>query len=101
MPDTYQVIWSIPALNDLKRLREFIEPKNPDAAARAVARIKHIVRQLQETPKIGTTLSNDDPRLEVYPRFGQNGYMVRYSVNEDTMRIRIIRAWHSREDRAG
>ena len=39
MPDEPELIWEPGAVNDLARLRDFIEPHNPKAAANAARRI--------------------------------------------------------------
>jgi plasmid stabilization system protein ParE len=48
-----RVIWSLPALQDVQRLRRFLAGKNADAARQAVKAIRESVRVLAHQPGIG------------------------------------------------
>lgn len=88
--------WSAAARVDMVRLREFIEPHNPDAARRAAKALKKATNLLLEYPAIGTRIEDRQDR-ELFIPFGQRGYIMRYRLHEET--IVILRVWHGREGR--
>ncbi|MBP1152555.1 type II toxin-antitoxin system RelE/ParE family toxin [Methylocaldum sp. RMAD-M] len=88
--------WSPAAQRDVVRLREFIEPHNPDAARRAAESLKKAAKLLMTHPGIGKRLEGRDDR-ELFVPFGQRGYVIRYRLDGDD--IVILRIWHSLEDR--
>ncbi len=53
MPDKPELIWEPGAVDDLSRLREFIQPHNPKVAAKAARRIIESANQ----STIGQSLS--------------------------------------------
>lgn len=93
---TLKLIWSPAARADLIRLREFIEPHNPDAARRAAEALKKAAGLLLEHPAIGARLEDREDR-ELFIPYGQRGYIMRYRLHEET--VVIVRVWHVREDR--
>jgi plasmid stabilization system protein ParE len=48
-----QVAWLDSAVNDLVRLREFIEKNNPIAANKAANKIIEVAKMLEEQPELG------------------------------------------------
>ena len=93
-----QISWLPGALQDLRRLREFIQSKNPAAAKKAAYSIKEALAILQENPKAGMPLFEALQGFhDLMVPFGRNGYIVRY--REDGDGIVIVRVWHTREDR--
>jgi len=90
------------ARTDLVRLREFIGARNPEAAGKASDRIKAAVKRIEEHPLLGRPITTpegerrDDLREVIIP-FGARGYLLRYQVLPD--QIRILRIWHAREGR--
>ena len=88
--------WSAAALADIKRLRAFIEPHNPDAARRAAASIKQAASTIMTHPGIGQRLEGRQDRELPVP-FGRRGYVIRYRL--DGYDIVILRIWHTLEDR--
>ncbi len=95
----YEIKWSQRSIDDFNRLKNFLKPKNPTAARKAVQRIKHAVYFLATSPDMGVTLSPDDDRQELYPDFGKDGYVIRYKSYEEQRIVRILRIWHSKEER--
>lgn len=96
MPRSRKLIWTIPARNDLVRLREFIEPQNFEAARRAAENLKKAVSLLLENPQIGKPMERREDRELIIP-FGKRGYVLRYRVaGED---IIILRVWHGLEEK--
>ncbi len=97
MPDKPKLIWEPGALNDLTRLREFIRPHNPKAAANAAKRIIEATNLLLDKPHLGRPMHDLPEFNELFLPFGQSGYVIRYRV--DGEKIVILRIWHGREDR--
>jgi plasmid stabilization system protein ParE len=87
--------WSSKALGDLARLHAFLAEVNPEAAAKAVQTLTRQVRVLRDNPRLGTRLSEHDPR-EVR-RLIISSYEVRYEIAHAD--VTIVRVWYTREDR--
>lgn len=82
------------AVNDLERLRAFIEPKNPHAARRIAAEILDGIETLVAFPDIGLPVQRaPDPRA-VRDLFIGN-YVVRY-LRQETSLV-VLRIWHGKE----
>jgi toxin ParE1/3/4 len=88
-----KVLWQAAALDDIRRLVEYIAAENP-AAARRIA---------QELVVAGDSLT-------LFPQRGRAGlmpgtrelaavrpYILVYAIEEST--LRILRVWHSAQDR--
>jgi toxin ParE1/3/4 len=92
------ILLSPDAVEDVERLRGFLDQNNPDAARRALASIWAAIDRLQEFPDLGMPTEDADIR-QIVVRFGTSGYIVRYAIlpGEDT--ILITRIWHGREAR--
>ena len=93
---TPTLIWSTAARADLVRLRQFIEPHNPEAARRAAQSLKKAAHLIQQHPGIGKRLEGRQDR-ELFVPFGQRGYIVRYRLDGDA--IVILKIWHGLEER--
>ena len=91
------ILLSPDAVEDVERLRTFLDQKNPDAARRALAAIWTAVDRLQEFPDLGMATEDSEIRQMVV-RFGSSGYIVRYALPGDE-NILITRIWHGREAR--
>jgi toxin ParE1/3/4 len=97
VPDKRKLIWAPGALDDLIRLREFLEPNNPKAAKNAAKSIVEAANLLLDHPHLGRPM-DDMPEFNQLPiPFGQRGYVLRYRIDGD--KIIILRIWHTREDR--
>jgi plasmid stabilization system protein ParE len=92
-----EVIWLPEAVEDLKRLRDFLTDKNPDAAKRAAQTILNGAKTLAEFPEIGRPMNDGTERRELFEAFGSGGYVLRYILDDKT--VVIIRVWHSKEAR--
>jgi len=90
------VQYSLEAVEDLRRLREFIEEKNPTAAQRAASTILKGINQLKEFPLLGTKVSRA-PNPEYVRDLVIGNYLARYLVHEK--KIYVLRIWHQKEDR--
>lgn len=64
-------------------------------AARAIARIRRGIRNLEDHPELGVAV--DDGFRQLILRYGKSSYIVRYRVLPDV--ILITRIWHGKEDR--
>lgn len=92
------ILLSRDAVEDVERLRTFLDHANPDAARRATALIWTAIERLQDFPALG--MPTDDPEIrQIVIRFGASGYIVRYVVLPETTDVLITRIWHGREAR--
>jgi plasmid stabilization system protein ParE len=92
------ILLSPDAVEDIERLRSFLDQNNPDAARRALALIWMAIDRLQEFPDLGMATEDADIR-QIVIRFGASGYIVRYSLLREDGNILITRIWHGREVR--
>lgn len=90
------VRYSREAVGDLRRLREFIEVKNPRAVQNAAVTILKGIAQLKQFPLLGTTVERA-PHPEAVRDLAIGNYLARYLVHETE--IYVLRIWHHREDR--
>ena len=85
------------ALQDLQRLREFLRPKNPEAARRAGLAIQQDIRVLGQQPRIGRMIEDMPEHFREWPiHFGDSGYVARYRIDPDGS-VTILTIWHQRE----
>lgn len=91
------ILLSPDAVEDIERVRSFLDHNNPDAARRALALIWTTIERLQEFPELGMPSTDADIR-QIVVRFGASGYIVRYASLPDQT-ILITRIWHGREAR--
>lgn len=92
------ILVSPAAVEDIERLRNFLEAANPDAARRALSLIWTAIERLPEFPTLGMLTEDRDIR-QIVVRFGSSGYIVRYAVIPESGDILITRLWHGREAR--
>jgi plasmid stabilization system protein ParE len=92
------ILLSPDAVEDVERLRTFLDRNNPDAARRALASIWTAIDRLQEFPDMGMPTEDADIR-QIVVRFGSSGYIVRYAALPGDENILITRIWHGREAR--
>lgn len=97
MPDTWQLIWTRHAAEDVGRLRAFIRVHNPDAAQRAAQAIQKAAALLLQHPAIGHPAQDLPNFRDLFIPFGSRGYVMRYRL--DGNRIIVVRVWHSLEER--
>ena len=80
------------AIRDLQRLREFLRPLGPAAAKRASERIRNSLQVLGHQPHIGRPIEElPDEFREWVIEFGDNGYLVRYRIDADSVTILSMR----------
>jgi plasmid stabilization system protein ParE len=90
------VRYSLEAVEDLCRLREFIEEKNPAAAQRAASTILRGINQLKAFPLLGAKVSRA-PNPDSVRDLVIGNYLARYLVHEKE--IYVLRIWHQKENR--
>jgi len=82
------------AIDDLRRLREFIAVHNPSAAGRIATELVSKIELLPDFPRMGTPVElapvPDSIRDMVFGK-----YIVRYSVHVSA--IIILKVWHELE----
>ena len=84
------------ALQDLIRLKEFLEIKNPDAAQRIASKLVSGIEDLTKFPKMGIIVE-DAPEPDIMRDIYISDYHVRYLALEKT--IYVLRIWHQKENR--
>lgn len=90
-----KLMYSRDAINDLKRLQEFLRKVNPFAARRAALDIREGAERLKQFPEIGLkVLSAPNPDLIRDLYIGQ--YTLRYLIREQE--IIVLRIWHNKEE---
>lgn len=92
-----QVRFAPLALRDLERMREFLRPKNPDAAKRAAATIKKAIQVLGQHPQIGRPADGlDSDYRELLIDFGGSGYVGVYHYNGGDF-VTVLTIRHQKE----
>lgn len=91
-----RVTYTEESINDLTRLRKFIEEKNPIAAQRAAFSILKGIDQLTIFPYLGVEVSQA-PNPKMIRDLVIDHYIVRYLIQSDE--INILRVWHQKENR--
>lgn len=80
----------------MQRLRDFLQPKDADAARRAGEAIRQGVKMLGVYPRIGRMVDDlPGEYREWLIDFGDSGYVARYRVDGENVTILAIR--HQRE----
>lgn len=93
---TLNLVYTDVAIEDLKRLRAFIEVHNPHAAAHIAARLIEKINLLRSFPTLGVSVTQAPVQGTVRDIIFDN-YIVRYSVHRQT--IVILKLWHNLEQR--
>ncbi len=92
------ILLSPDAVEDVERLRAFLDQTNPGAARRALVFDMDRDRAMQEFPALGMQTEDADVR-QIVIGFGASGYIVRYAIISETADILATRVWHGREAR--
>lgn len=92
-----KLVYTDDAIEDLKRLREFIAAHNPSAAARIAAELVGMVGKIELLPDFPTIGAPVDiaPVADSVRDMVSGRYVVRYSVHASV--IIILRVWHELE----
>ena len=90
-----KIRYSLESVDDLDRVVEFVEVKNPFAARRMAIDLQEGIDKLKQFPKIGLpVLKASDPELirDLYI----SSYTVCYLIADEI--IYILRIWHNKEN---
>ncbi len=87
--------YSPESIDDLRRVVEFVEEKNPFAARRIAIDLQEGVEKLKQFPKIGLPVLNA-PDSEQIRDLYIGKYTVRYLIANDN--IYILRIWRGKEN---
>lgn len=90
-----KLTWSRPAVADLVRVHDFLEPVAPRAADAVVKELSRAARRLRDFPRLGIRVPDHEPR-EVR-RIIVGNYEMRYEIKGEE--IFIVRIRHCKEDR--
>jgi len=91
-----KIAYTPESIDDLKRLREFIEVKNPLAAQRIATSILKGINQLKTFPYLGIEVQQA-PNPEMVRDLIIGNYITRYLIR--SKKINILRVWHHKQDR--
>ncbi len=91
-----RISYSPESIDDLRRLREFIEIKNLGAAQKTATSILKGIRQLKSFPHLGVEVPQA-PNPEMIRDLIIGNYIVRYLVSGE--KIYVLRVWHHKENR--
>ena len=89
-----KLYYSPESIQDLDRLREFIEQKNPLAARRIANAILEGIEKLRVFPNMGLPVDRA-PKPKVIRDLYVGKYTIRYLVSNES--IYILRIWHGME----
>jgi len=94
MAEARPILWTGPALADLREIREWVERDSPDAACRLAAKIRERVDDLAVSPSSGRVVP--EIGIERYREVIVRSYRVIYEIRESD--LVILRVRHSRCD---
>lgn len=96
-----KLLWLPETRHDIQRLHDFLAPKSPQAASRAIRAIQSGARELLSHPEIGRPRGDAAGHRELFVPFGVGAYVLRYRVIAKADTVVVVRVWHSREQREG
>ena len=94
MGESRPILWTGPALADLREIREWVERDSPDAARRLAEKIRERVDALAVFPSSGRVVP--EIGIERYREAIVRPYRVIYEIREND--LVIVRVRHSRRD---
>ncbi len=89
-----RLVYTPAAVEDLKRLHEFVAPKSPLAARKIAIEIQQAAEKLKIFPYIGLPVSRA-PRPDLLRDLYIEQYTIRYLISDES--IQILRIWHHKE----
>ena len=89
-----KIKYALEAINDLERLRQIVEEKNPHAARRISSDLLDGISNLNIFPKMGLPVSRAPDPESIRDLF-IGRYTVRYLTKDQF--VIILRVWHSNE----
>ncbi|OZB38166.1 MAG: plasmid stabilization protein [Alishewanella sp. 34-51-39] len=90
-----KLVYTNDAIEDLKRLREFIAVHNPTAASKIAAELIAKMELLPAFPRMGTPV-HMAPVPDIIRDMVFGKYVVRYSVHASA--VIVLRVWHELEN---
>lgn len=90
-----KVKYSPESINDLQRVVEFVEAKNPYAAQRIAIDFQEGIDRLKKFPEIGLPVARA-PDPEKIRDLYVGSYTVRYLLTDEF--IYVLRVWHNKEN---
>jgi toxin ParE1/3/4 len=92
------VIWSPGAIENIKRLYNFLAEKNLDAAQAAAALRFKQAEILESFPNAGRPAEDLNPEhREILIPFGAAGYVLLYHVDEERAAVTVLAVRHQKE----
>lgn len=89
----FQVIWTNPALDDLKAIVEYIARDNPVAAEKFRLAVFDRTAILKAFPLIGPAYRKR--KRGVVREIVHGNYRIFYHVNKNAKQVEILSVWHS------
>jgi len=83
-----KVRYTLPALDDLKAILDYIDRQSPQGAARVQARIQEIIDLLLLHPLVGTRTDDPATRRMATPPYP---YLIFYEATDDELVIHAVR----------
>jgi toxin ParE1/3/4 len=89
----YKIIFSEPAIHDLKSIVRFISQDNQEAGAQLGGKLIESVRHLTKFPRFGRVVpeQNDENIREIIFK----PYRIFYRVKDEAKVVEVIRFWHA------
>ena len=92
----YKIVWTDPAIENLRDLCQYVSGENPESAQRLALEIMEQAEQLEHFPGTG----------KVYRNFGNGrirelafrGYRMFYVISEERKQVDILQIWHGHRD---
>jgi len=94
MGESRPILWTGPALADLREIREWVERDSPDAARQLAAKIRERVNDLAHFPSSGRVVP--EIGIECYREVIVRPYRVIYAIRKND--LVILRVRHSHRD---
>lgn len=87
-----RLFWTAGALQDLDRLRRFLQAQDPGAARRAMAAIRLGVSRMARFPASGRPANDMDAVFrEWFIPFGASGYLILYHLADSEIHVLAVR----------
>lgn len=90
-----KLLYTPEVITDLRRLREFIAEKNPEAAQKIGPQLVSDILRLEAFPYLGRKVQRA-PNPEMVRDLSAGAYIVRYLILDNE--IHVLRVWLKRED---
>ena len=95
LAEALAILWSGPALEDLRQIRTWVARDSPAAARRLASRIRKGVENLTDFPMAGRVVP--EIGIKTYREIIVRPYRVIYEVRDNDAVV-ILRVWHSHRD---